>query len=132
MTELDAVKSKVVVVDDDAAALGVTSDLMAAEGYEVLAAGSIDQGLQMTEDRRPDVVLFCILKPPAGVIDFARRLALNSSTKFIPVVMVTALNEYQVGSFLNGVPGIRRILPAPCSPEALRAEISHALRHVRR
>jgi CheY-like chemotaxis protein len=129
MNVADAVKGKVVIVDDDPAALGVSVDLLTAEGYEVLSATGIEQALQLIEDRRPGVVLFSILKPPADAIDFARRLALSGSSKFTPVVTVTALNEYQVGSFLDGVPGVRRIVQSPCSADALRAEIAHALQH---
>jgi CheY-like chemotaxis protein len=125
-------KDKVLVVDDDAESLAVTVALMAADGYDVLSASGIDQALQMVEDRKPKVVLFGLLKPPAGAIDFARRLALSDSCKYVPVVTVTALNEYQIASFLNGIPGVRRIVQSPPSADALRAEVAHALRHVRR
>jgi CheY-like chemotaxis protein len=128
----ERVKDKVLIIDDDAAALLATTALLKEEGYEILSASSVDQALQTVEDQKPGVVVFGILRPPAGAIDFARRLALSGTNKFTPVVTVTGLNEYQVGSFLNGVPGIRRIVPSPCAPEVLRAEIAHALRYIRR
>jgi len=127
-----ATKDNVLVVDDDAHSLSATTALMAGEGYDVLSASGIDQALQMVEDRKPRVVLFGILKPPAVAIDFARRLALSDAGKYLPVVTVTALNEYQVASFLNGIPGVRRIVQLPCAPDALRAEVANALRHARR
>ena len=133
MTEQrEGVKDKVLVVDDDPAALLATTSLLTQEGYEVFSASGIDQALQAVEDRKPGVVLFEILRPPAGAIDFARRLALSDSTKYVPVVTVTALNEYQIASFLNGIPGVRRIVQSPSEPDALRAEVAFALRHVRR
>jgi len=128
----DRMKEKVLVVDDDPTALLATTALMAEEGYEVFSASGIDQALQAVEDRKPGAVLFGILRPPASAIDFARRLALSSSNKFTPVVTVTALNEYQIASFLNGIPGVRRIVQSPSAPDALRAEVAYALRHVRR
>jgi len=124
-------KGKVVLADDQPATSSVTAKLLAADGYEVVQASGIDQTLKALEDGGRKVVVFAILKPPTLAIDFARRLALNSSIRFTPVVMITALDEYQVGSFLDGVPGVRRIVPSPCDVDALRAEIAHAIRHVR-
>jgi CheY-like chemotaxis protein len=124
------VKSKVVVVDDVQESLTSASSLLTDEGYEVASASSSEQALKMIEGRRPDAVLFRILNPANVVIDFVRRLALNREARMLPVVMVTALNEYQIGSFLNGVPGVRRILYEPCPPEALRESMALALRSV--
>jgi CheY-like chemotaxis protein len=128
----DVEKDRVLVVEDNAAARAETVALLTKEGYEVLSASDIDTALETVEDRKPQAVLFSILNPPAGAIDFARRLALSSSNKFVPVVMVTALNEYQLGSFLNGVPGVRRFVYSPCASDALRAEVANAVRHARR
>jgi len=127
-----AAKGKVVLVDDEQATRGATSNLLVADGYDVVPASGNDQALKVLEEGGQEVVVFSILKPPTLAIDFARRLALNNSIRFTPVVMITALNEYQVGSFLDGVPGVRRIVPSPCDADTLRAEIAHAIRHVRR
>lgn len=121
-------KSKVVIVDDVRESLATASAFLTDEGYEVAPASSSEQALKMIEGRRPDAVLFRILNPANGAIDFVRRLALNREARMLPVVMVTALNEYQIGSFLNGVPGVRRILYEPCAPEALRESMALALR----
>jgi CheY-like chemotaxis protein len=122
------VKSKVVIVDDVPESLTTASTLLTGEGYEVAPASSSDQALKMIEGRRPDAVLFRILNPANVVIDFVRRLALNREARMVPVVLVTALNEYQIGSFLNGVPGVRRILYEPCPPDDLRKSMALALR----
>jgi CheY-like chemotaxis protein len=124
----DVVKSKVVIVDDVQESLTTTSAFLTDEGYEVTPASSSEQALKLIEGRRPNVVLFRILSPANVVIDFVRRLALNREARMVPVVMVTALNEYQIGSFLNGVPGVRRILYEPCPPDALRESMALALR----
>ena len=126
----DDVMSRVLIVNDVPETLGATPGLMEAEGCEVALASSAEQALQMIDAKRPDVVLFNVLNPPKGAIDFARRLALNRGSEVIPVVMVTALSDYQIDSFLNGVPGVRRILHAPCPPEAMAEAVSQALRVV--
>jgi len=87
--------------------------------------------LQVLSKRRPAAILFQILDPANGAIDFVRQLALSRDASTVPVVVVTALNDYQVGSFLDGVPGIRRILHSPCSPEALRQAMSDAIRYTK-
>jgi DNA-binding response OmpR family regulator len=128
----EAAKGRVVVVDEDQGARQATSGLLTADGYEVVQASGIDEALSALEDGGQGVVVFRILKPPAIAIDFARRLALNRAIQFTPVVMVTSLDEYQIGSFLDGVPGVRRVVPSPCGADALRAEVAHAMRYIRR
>jgi len=132
MAGVETAKGKVLIVDAEPETRAISEDLLTAAGYDVVPASSVEEGLEATEKHRPDVVLFASLKPPTGAIDFARRLALSPSVRFTPVILVTALNEFQIQSFLDGVPGVRRIVPAPCEPEALRAEIAHAIQHVRR
>jgi hypothetical protein len=85
--------------------------------------------LQAISKRRPAAVLFQILNPANAAIDFVRRLAISRHALSVPVVVMTALNEFQVGSFLGGVPGVRRILYFPCPSEALREAVDQAVRY---
>ena len=120
-------KGRVVIVEDGADQPDSTSAALTAEGYEVSRASGTDQALALIESRRPDAIVYGVLSPANGVIEFVRRLALDRSALLVPVVMVTALSEYQIQSFLNGVPGVRRVLYAPCTPEALRRAIEHVV-----
>ena len=121
-------KSSIMVVDDVAESRDTAAALLTADGYDVSTASDGEEALEGISKLRPSAVLFQIRDPARGVIDFVRLLALSRQA-FVPVVVVTALNEYQVGSFLNGVPGIRRILHFPCSPEDLRRATAQVVRY---
>jgi CheY-like chemotaxis protein len=125
------VKNSVVVVDDVPESQESSTALLTAEGYEVESVANGEGALQMLSKRRPTAVLFQVLDPANGAIDFVRRLALSRHASSVPVVVVTALNEYQVGSFLDGVPGVRRVLHSPCTPEALRQAMADAVRYTK-
>jgi len=121
--------SNIVLVDDVPESQDSSTALLTAEGYEVSTATDGEEALQLLGKRRPNAVLFQILEPPNGAIDFVRRLALTRQAFSVPVVLVTALNEFQLGSFLNGVPGVRRILYSPCPPDVLKDAVAQAVRH---
>lgn len=115
------------MVDDQPESRESASALLAAEGYEVSGFSDGEEAIRSLETRRPSAILYRILEPANAVIGFVRRMALSRYVLSVPVVVVTALNEFQVGSFLNGVPGVRRIVYSPCEPEALLGAISRAM-----
>ncbi len=117
------------LVDDVLESRETSAALLAAEGYEVSRAADGEGALQALSKRRPAAVLFQILTPANAAIDFVRRLALSRHAHSVPVVVMTALNEFQVGSFLGGVPGVRRILHSPCPPESVREAVEQAVRY---
>ena len=122
-------RSSLVLVDDVPASQDSSAALLTAEGYEVSTASDGEGALELISKRRPNAVLFQLLDPANGAIDFVRRLALSRHALSVPVVLVTALNEFQLGSFLNGVPGVRRILYAPCPPAVLKETVAQAVRY---
>ena len=119
-------------MDDVPESQDSSAALLSAEGYEVSTASDGEGALELISKRRPNAVLFQLLEPANGAIDFIRRLALSRHALSVPVVLVTALNEFQLGSFLNGVPGVRRILYSPCPPAALKDAVAQAVRHSQR
>jgi CheY-like chemotaxis protein len=123
------VKAGVVLVDDVLESQESSRALLSAEGYDVSRVADGEGALKALSKRRPAAVLFQMLKPANEAIDFVRRLALSRHALSVPVVVVTALNEVQAGSLLHGVPGVRRILHSPCSPEDLRHAMAQAVRY---
>lgn len=124
-------KRSIVVVDDAAESRDIAAALLAAEGYDVSTASGEEEALEAILQRPPSAVLFQIREPAKRAIDFVRRLALSRQAMFVPMVLVTRLSEFQVESFLNGVPGVRKILSFPCSPEDLRKATATAVRYAR-
>lgn len=117
------------LVDDVRKSQESSTALLTADRHEIAWAADGGSALQLLAKRRHDAVLYQILEPAKEAIDFVRRLALNRAASSVPVVLVTALNEFQIGSFLNGVPGVRRILYCPCPPEMLREAVAQAVHY---
>jgi len=125
-------KNTIMLVDDVPASQDSSTALLTAEGYEVSTASDGEGALELLSKHRPNAVLFQILDPANGAIDFIRRLALSRHVLSVPVVLVTVLNEFQLGSFLNGIPGVRKVLYSPCPPDVLKEAVAQAVRYFNR
>jgi len=86
--------ARVVVVDDDAAARELLCDVLAAGGVEVLgeAADGLD-GVRMTLELEPDVVLMDMRMPVLGGIEATQRL--HQELPCTQVVVLTAYGDHE-------------------------------------
>ncbi len=84
----------VLVVEDNADAREITRRMLEAEGARVVLAGDGCQGLYLLEEAAPDVILCDLRMPNVDGIEFTRRLRANSRRAHLPVIAVTALDEY--------------------------------------
>lgn len=87
--------SKVLVVDDVPLNRKLQQAYLGAVGYEVLLAKDGVEALQRVEEDSPDLILLDVMMPNMNGFQVCRRLKNNESTRFIPVIMVTALNEIE-------------------------------------
>ena len=125
-------KNTIMLVDDVPASQDSSTALLTAEGYEVSTASDGEGALELLSKHRSNAVLFQILDPANGAINFVRLLALSRHVLSVPVVLVTVLNEFQLGSFLNGIPGVRKVLYSPCPPAVLKDAVAQAVRYFNR
>jgi len=84
-------REKVLVVDDEFEIRDVLSRFLTEEGYEIILASNGEEALELVERENPQVVLLDILMPGIGGIETCKRLKENEKTRFIPVIMATAL-----------------------------------------
>ena len=84
--------SKLLIVDDEPDNVLVLSDLLAAQGYEVVTAFSGAEALKQLENERPDLMLLDVLMPDMSGYEVCRKLREDTSTQLLPVIMVTGLN----------------------------------------
>ncbi len=124
-------KTTVLLVDDEPDTRQMYKDLLESEGYEVSLASSGEEALQRINGYRPDVIVMDIMLPGQDGIQIARELSRRKETAEIPIVMITALNSFWVGSGIAEVPGIRRFIYKPCRPRTLMEGIEDAVRYPR-
>lgn len=88
-------RSKVLVVDDTLQNVELLEAYLGAAGYEVLKAYDGEEALQRVEEGRPHLVLLDVMMPKLNGYQVCKILKEKEDTRFIPVVMVTALKEVE-------------------------------------
>lgn len=82
--------SKVLIVDDDAYIVRLMSQLLSEEGYETASALQPLRVYDAVKRERPDVILLDLMMPYLDGWDELRLLSMDSETRDIPVIFVTA------------------------------------------
>ena len=84
---------RVLVIDDDWLNRDLLSMYLKDAGYTLEAAEDGEKGLNMAIAAPPDLVLCDVQMPKLNGYEVCRRLKANPDTRFVPVVMVTALDS---------------------------------------
>src|ERR671914_489578 len=86
---------KLLVVDDTPTNIKLLADLLGVKGYRVLTASCGGEALAKLETDNPDLVLLDVVMPEMTGYEVCRRMRATDSTRFLPVVMMTALDPAQ-------------------------------------
>jgi adenylate cyclase len=121
-----AVASHILVVDDNAANRDLLARRLVREGYRVTAAESGASALALTAADRFDLVLLDLMMPEMSGFEVLCRLKADTSTRHIPVIMISALDELDSTVRCIGA-GAEDYLPKPFNPVLLRARIGASL-----
>ena len=87
--------ARILVVDDLAEIRDLLQVYLEDEGYQVLTAKDGQEALAAVAAHRPDLILLDIMMPGTDGYEVCRRLKTNEETAFIPIVMLTALQELE-------------------------------------
>ncbi|MDH3803561.1 MAG: response regulator [Deltaproteobacteria bacterium] len=93
---------KILVVDDEWELRNLLTEFLTGEGYDVIQASNGEEALELAEKEEPQVILLDIEMPGIDGIEVCRRLKEEDKTRFIPVIMVTALEDRDVDAFVEG------------------------------
>jgi DNA-binding response OmpR family regulator len=100
---LDRGKLNVLVIEDDPAARELLRVHLEGAGYGVLGTASGRQGLAWLSQMRPDAVILDILLPDIDGWEILQRLKGDPATRSIPVMVVSVLDDRQLGLALGAV-----------------------------
>ena len=81
----------ILVVEDNATNLTLSTFLLESAGHTVVAATSAELGLTLALERRPDLILMDIQLPGMDGLQATALLKGNAATRGIPVIALTAL-----------------------------------------
>ena len=120
-------QKKILVVDDVPVNVQLLDTYLSAEGYEVIAASGGTEAIERAKEHLPDLILLDVMMPEMNGFDACRVLKSTIETKFIPVIMVTALNE--LADKIKGIDsGADEFLSKPFHKLELLARVRSLLR----
>lgn len=83
----------ILIVEDEKDLQDVLAYNLKAAGHQVLLASDGNGVVELVREKRPDLVLLDLMLPDVSGLDLCRALKSDTSTKHIPVMMVTAKGE---------------------------------------
>ena len=86
-------KTRILVVDDEPTNRAVLVELLQGE-YTVLEATNGADALALARESTPDIILLDVLMPGMDGFEVCRRLKSDESTRDVPVIFVTSLDDY--------------------------------------
>jgi two-component system phosphate regulon response regulator PhoB len=121
------VSQKVLVVDDEAAIRELIRLALETAGFQVAEAGHAEEARCELRQNPPDLVLLDWMLPGRSGLELARELKRNSTTRMVPIIMLTAKGEEQDKVDALDV-GADDYITKPFSPRELTARIRAVLR----
>lgn len=118
---------KILLVDDEPRNLRILEGILAPLRYDLRRASSGQQALEQVEIDPPGLVLLDVMMPGLSGFDVCRRLKEEEATRFVPVVLVTALSERE--SRIAGIEaGADDFISKPVDGQELRVRVKSLLR----
>jgi DNA-binding response OmpR family regulator len=86
-------KHKILIVEDKQENMDLLVYFLHPQGYEIISVYDGLSALQKVEEEHPDIILLDIMLPKMDGYEVCGRLKKDPETKFIPIIMLTALKE---------------------------------------
>ena len=110
----------VLVIDDDPAVRELMERSLTREGHRVLHAADGPDGLRIAREQRPAVITLDVMMPGMDGWAVLSALKADPATAAIPVVMLTIIDEKQMGFALGAADYFTKPIDWPRLSEALR------------
>lgn len=84
---------KILIVDDNKENIDLIAYFLKPQNYQIYTAADGVEALTQVENTKPDIILLDIMLPKMDGFQVCERIKKNAETRFIPVIMITALKE---------------------------------------
>lgn len=119
-------REKILTVDDDPDILDVLQ-LTLSEQYDVIQAHNGQEGLQIAQQKIPDLIVCDYMMPVMNGREFCKTLKRDILLRHIPFIMLTGKGEVQ--DRIGGIEaGVDDYIVKPFAPDELLARIKMTLR----
>ncbi|RLE12965.1 two-component system response regulator, partial [Candidatus Aerophobetes bacterium] len=117
----------ILVVDDEPANVDLVQSYLKANSYKVIKAYSGEEALKKAFADPPDLILLDVMMPDISGFEICRRLKSDNRTQLIPVILLTALQDFQ--SKIQGLEaGADEFLSKPFNLTELLTRVRNLLR----
>jgi DNA-binding response OmpR family regulator len=82
-------RHRILVIDDSLMLLSFVEEILAEANYDVVTAGTAQEGLEATRQQKPDLILLDYLLPDLRGDEVSQRLSEDESTAHIPVLFMS-------------------------------------------
>jgi two-component system response regulator MtrA len=123
-TKSSGARSRILVVDDDAALAEMLSIVLRNEGFEPIWCAHGDKAFGAFRDSKPDLVLLDLMLPGRDGVDVCRDIRAESG---VPIVMLTAKTD-TVDVVVGLESGADDYVVKPFKPQELIARVRARLR----
>lgn len=121
------IETSILVIDDEPQNFEVMEILLFKEGYSLHFALNATEALNFLEEIQPDTILLDVMMPDFDGVELCRRIRANYQWRYIPILMVTALNAKEdLADCLDA--GADDFISKPVSGIELRARVRSMLR----
>ena len=116
----------VMIIDDERDANNLMAGLLEARGYQTIQVLSGKEAIEAVHRHKPDLILLDLMLPDVDGFAICTQLKYHRDTNLIPIVMVTALNDFNHRT--EGIRvGANGYLTKPFEPSVLYETIERAL-----
>lgn len=120
----NALKRKILLVDDDTSLLVTLSDFLRHEGYDVVTADSGEQALKKLNHVAPELIILDMSMPGMGGVGFLKEISSSEGKPKYPVLVLTA--RANMAEFFANV-DVDGFVAKPCAPSDLLMEVGRIL-----
>ncbi len=120
-------KNTILIIEDDLDVSEMLNAYFRVQEYEVLTVHRGEEGIQVCQNSRPDLVILDIRLPDVDGFEVARRLRGNRRTADIPIIFLTERRERE-DRLLGLELGADDYITKPFDVQELRLRVRNALR----
>jgi two-component system response regulator VicR len=124
----DKEKEKTIIcIEDEPAMIELVKLILTSRGYKVMAAMGGQEGLDMIQKAKPDVVLLDLMMPDMNGWDVYQQMKADEYMKTIPVIVVTAKAQ-NIDKVLGlHIAKVQDYITKPFSPAQLLRSVKRVL-----
>lgn len=119
-------EKKVLVIDDSATIRKLVDTQLSSAGYSVILAPTAEEGLELAEEIRPDLILLDHQLPGTTGFEVCQQLAASSALRMIPVVVSSTLRKKAYVEYAD-MDNVVDMLPKPYTENLLRTTVENAI-----